>query len=212
MSLARVAGQNRLDTSHPICEPPTGIDPVTSFLPRTRSTTELGGQRENTLPAVLQEAKSGVRPPFEGVEITCGLPCLCAENGPVAGSKRTLTGPNPRKNPALSGPGTPHDEMPHRPPFPGRTAAAARKRGRRIVSNVRPLFVGTGSRRGVGEPVQGTGRIILSGNVACYHLPLLLKLCPPSWRGRRSPPPWPVWPWARSAPKPRSAPRSRSPR
>ena len=45
----RQAGQNRLDTG-PHSEPPTGIDPVTSFLPRTRSTTELGGQRVNTLP------------------------------------------------------------------------------------------------------------------------------------------------------------------
>ena len=41
--------KNRLDTG-PHSEPPTGIDPVTSFLPRTRSTTELGGQRVNTLP------------------------------------------------------------------------------------------------------------------------------------------------------------------
>ena len=54
------AGQNRLDTSLLIYEPPTGIDPVTSFLPRTRSTTELGGQRENTLPADLPDAKSGI--------------------------------------------------------------------------------------------------------------------------------------------------------
>ena len=43
------AGQDRLDTG-PHSEPPTGIDPVTSFLPRTRSTTELGGQRVNTRP------------------------------------------------------------------------------------------------------------------------------------------------------------------
>src|SRR6476620_2301777 len=41
--------KNRLDTG-PHSEPPTGIDPVTSFLPRTRSTTELGGQQVNTLP------------------------------------------------------------------------------------------------------------------------------------------------------------------
>ena len=39
-------------------EPPTGIDPVTSFLPRTRSTTELGGQRVRTLPAFFGTVKS----------------------------------------------------------------------------------------------------------------------------------------------------------
>ena len=39
-------------------EPPTGIDPVTSFLPRTRSTTELGGQRVRTLPAIFGTVKS----------------------------------------------------------------------------------------------------------------------------------------------------------
>jgi hypothetical protein len=49
--------KNRLDTGpHP--EPPTGIDPVTSFLPRTRSTTELGGQRVNTLPEDFATNKS----------------------------------------------------------------------------------------------------------------------------------------------------------
>src|SRR6476660_1047348 len=49
--------QDRLDTG-PHSEPPTGIDPVTSFLPRTRSTTELGGQRVNTLPEVFALNKS----------------------------------------------------------------------------------------------------------------------------------------------------------
>src|SRR4051812_40848523 len=40
-------------------EPPTGIDPVTSVLPRLRSTTELGGQRGNTLPAPCLEDEIG---------------------------------------------------------------------------------------------------------------------------------------------------------
>src|SRR5450830_424221 len=53
--------KNRLDAG-PHSEPPTGIDPVTSFLPRTRSTTELGGQRVNTLPEVSAPNKSA-RPP-----------------------------------------------------------------------------------------------------------------------------------------------------
>src|SRR6478672_18172 len=57
----RPAGQNRLDAGpHP--EPPTGIDPVTSFLPRTRSTTELGGQRVNTLPEDSAPNKSAGLP------------------------------------------------------------------------------------------------------------------------------------------------------
>lgn len=43
----------------PIREPPTGIDPVTSFLPRTRSTTELGGQQQKTLPVKSRAEKSG---------------------------------------------------------------------------------------------------------------------------------------------------------
>ena len=60
------AGQDRLDTG-PHSEPPTGIDPVTSFLPRTRSTTELGGQRVNTLPEDLALNKSAAE------EGSCGL-------------------------------------------------------------------------------------------------------------------------------------------
>ena len=43
-------------TSH--SEPPAGIDPATSFLPRTRSTTELRGQQVNTLHRFLRFAKS----------------------------------------------------------------------------------------------------------------------------------------------------------
>ena len=39
-------------------EPPAGIDPATSFLPRTRSTTELRGQQVNTLHRFLRFAKS----------------------------------------------------------------------------------------------------------------------------------------------------------
>ena len=71
----RQAGQNRLDTGpHP--EPPTGIDPVTSFLPRTRSTTELGGQRVNTLPEDLPTNKSASGKAWRGRDVlpTSALP------------------------------------------------------------------------------------------------------------------------------------------
>src|SRR5699024_8535850 len=39
-------------------EPRPGIDPGTSILPRWRSTTELSGQRDKTLPTNDQKAKS----------------------------------------------------------------------------------------------------------------------------------------------------------
>src|SRR6478735_9607059 len=62
--------KNRLDTG-PHSEPPTGIDPVTSFLPRTRSTTELGGQRVNTLPEDFRTNKSASsRSPAWGLHLS----------------------------------------------------------------------------------------------------------------------------------------------
>src|SRR5699024_10486084 len=39
-------------------EPRPGIDPGTSILPRWRSTTELSGQRDKTLPTNIQKTKS----------------------------------------------------------------------------------------------------------------------------------------------------------
>ena len=79
----RQAGQNRLDTG-PHSEPPTGIDPVTSFLPRTRSTTELGGQRVNTLPEDFATNKSAAQRSPD--------PEKARESGPESASGEAIRG------------------------------------------------------------------------------------------------------------------------
>src|SRR4029453_3635674 len=83
------AGQNRLDTG-PHSEPPTGIDPVTSFLPRTRSTTELGGQRVNTLPEDSAPNKSAAGQVPEGGK-PAGKPGNPGPGRPPGGSAAAAT-------------------------------------------------------------------------------------------------------------------------
>ncbi len=62
MSSRHLGSNEKRGNLEPDClsyfEPPAGIDPATSFLPRTRSTTELRGQQVNTLHRFLRFAKS----------------------------------------------------------------------------------------------------------------------------------------------------------
>ena len=105
-------GQNRLDTSILICEPPTGIDPVTSFLPRTRSTTELGGQRENTLPALAPDAKSAAGQSPGWRKLRTASPLFAPANGPESASIQGIAGGGRRPMTSL----TPAPAAGHPPP------------------------------------------------------------------------------------------------